>query len=107
MIARGQVSALGLLEGVREATYCRADGTVIESSSGRPELEAAGLSVHGALNALQASLPSLQGALTVAIDAEQGTVHFGQDGDGMLVVSTTNDANIGAVRLEMREALRG
>lgn len=99
------VAALGHLEGVREATLCALDGTVISSSNRRPELDAAAVSLHGALQALQAALPSLAWPVTVTMDAEEGTVHMAQADDAVLIVSTGTDANLGAVRLAMREAL--
>jgi predicted regulator of Ras-like GTPase activity (Roadblock/LC7/MglB family) len=106
MAGRGQVAALGRLDGVQEATLCGLDGTVIESSSSRPELTAAAVSLQAALSALQASLPGLASPVTVTIDAEQGSLHMTQTPKSILVVSTGNDANLGAVRLEMRDALR-
>ena len=106
MAVRGQVAALGRLEGVREATLCAQDGSVLESSASRPELNAAASSLQAALKSLQAHLPSLGPAATVTIDGEQGTLHVAQAADAILVVATGAEANIGAVRLEMREALR-
>jgi len=106
MVGRGYVAALGRLEGVREATLCAPDGTVLESSSKRPELDAAAVSLRDALEALRASLPSLGDAATLTVDAEEGTLHLAQAPDCVLVVSTSTEANLGAVRLEMREAMR-
>ena len=106
MAGRGQVAALGRLEGVREATLCMLDGSVIESSSNRPELNAAAASLHAAIRGLQAHLPALGPLATVTVDGEQGSLHLAQTPDAVLVVTTGTEANIGAVRLEMREAIR-
>jgi predicted regulator of Ras-like GTPase activity (Roadblock/LC7/MglB family) len=81
------------------------DGSVLQSSSKRPELDAAAASLQGALQALQSSLPELGAPATMTIDAEDGSLHMAQSGDALLIVSTGADANLGAVRLAMREAL--
>jgi predicted regulator of Ras-like GTPase activity (Roadblock/LC7/MglB family) len=99
------IVALGHLEGVREATLCSPDGTVLASSNTRPELDAAAVSLRGALQALQAALPALAQPVTVTMDAEDGTVHMAQTDDAVLIVSAGAEANLGAVRLAMREAL--
>jgi predicted regulator of Ras-like GTPase activity (Roadblock/LC7/MglB family) len=96
---------LGKLEGVQEATLCMLDGSVVASSSKRPELDAAAVSLHSALQALQVALPALAAPLTVTLDAEEGTVHMAQSDDAVLIASTGADANLGAVRLAIREAL--
>ena len=106
MTARGQMAVLGRLDGVREATLCSQDGTVLESSSGQPELSQAAMSLQAALDALQGALPNLGGPVTLTVDTSDGTLHMSQSAAGVLVVSTTSSANQGAVRLEMREALR-
>jgi predicted regulator of Ras-like GTPase activity (Roadblock/LC7/MglB family) len=106
MAGRGQVAALGRLEGVHEATLCAADGTVLESSSSRPELAAAALSLQAALASLQGRLQGFARPVTLTVDTEQGSLHLAQSGDAVLVVTTGTEANLGAVRLEMREALR-
>jgi predicted regulator of Ras-like GTPase activity (Roadblock/LC7/MglB family) len=79
---------------------------VIESSSSQPELNAAATSLQGVLRALSASLHSLTPPVTLTVDTEQGSLHLAQTEDTILVVATGTEANLGAVRLEMREALR-
>jgi len=106
VMARGQVAALGRLDGVQEATLCSPDGMVLESSSGSPELTQSAMSLQAALGALQGTLPNMGGPVTLTVDTPQGTLHLSQSSVGVLVVSTTSAANQGAVRLEMREALR-
>jgi predicted regulator of Ras-like GTPase activity (Roadblock/LC7/MglB family) len=106
MAGRGHVAALGRLEGVREATLCDLEGTVLESSSNRPELNAAAVSLQGVLAALSGSLHGLTSPVTLTVDTDQGSLHLAQAADAILVVSTGTEANLGAVRLEMREALR-
>ena len=106
MAGRSHVAALGRLEGVREATLCAADGTVLESSSSRPELTAAAVSLQAALTSLQGRLHGFAPPVTLTLDTEQGSLHLSQSGDSILVVSTGTEANLGAIRLEMREALR-
>lgn len=106
MAGRGQVAALGRLEGVREATLCDLEGMVLESSSSQPELNAAATSLQGVLRSLSASLHGLTPPVTLTVDTDQGSLHLAQTEDAILVVATGTEANLGAVRLEMREALR-
>jgi predicted regulator of Ras-like GTPase activity (Roadblock/LC7/MglB family) len=40
------------------------------------------------------------------VEGEGGALHMAQTNDSILILSTTNDANLGAVKLEMREALQ-
>jgi predicted regulator of Ras-like GTPase activity (Roadblock/LC7/MglB family) len=100
------VAAIGRLEGVYEATLCETDGTVIESSSNRPELNAAATSLVSAMQALETSLHVIGSPVTLTVDAEHGSLHLAQGRQAVLVVTTGTEANLGAVRLEMREALR-
>lgn len=106
MAGRGQVAALGRLEGVREATLCDQEGMVLESSSSRPELNAAAMSLHAALRILQGSLQGFASPVTLTVDTDEGSLHMTESGNTILVVATGTEANLGAVRLEMREALR-
>src|SRR5690348_9224195 len=105
MAEYGDVVMLGKLDGVREATLCSLDGSVVVSSSKRPELDAAAVSLHVALQALQVALPVLAAPVTLTLDAEEGTVHMAQTDDAVLIASTGADANLGALRLAIREAL--
>jgi len=106
MAGRGQVAALGRLEGVRESTLCTLDGVVLESSSAHPELDAAAVSLQSALSAMQGSVSGYTTPVTLTAETEEGALHLTLTKKSLLVVTTGSDANIGSVRLEMRDALK-
>jgi predicted regulator of Ras-like GTPase activity (Roadblock/LC7/MglB family) len=100
-----QVAALGRLDGVKEATLCRLDGTLIESSNAAPSLVAAASTIGAAVRALQGNLAELDSPVSLTIEGESGAIHLFQSSDSMLILATTGAANLGAVRLEVRAAL--
>ncbi len=106
MARSGHIAALGRLDGVIEATLCGPDGVVLESSSNQPELDAAAASLGKALDGLQASLPEFGAPLGITVDTEQGSLLATRFGRSTLVVATGADANLGAIRLEIRHTLQ-
>jgi predicted regulator of Ras-like GTPase activity (Roadblock/LC7/MglB family) len=99
------VTAITKLQGVRQATLCAADGPVLASSEAGTGLSSTALSLRTALDALQSTLPALQYPISLSIETASGTLYFSETAEAMIAVTTTAEANVGEVRLEIREAL--
>ena len=104
MSARKRIAALGGLDGVQEASLLGQDGSVIESSVDAPTLSSAASSLGSALRVLQRALPDLGAPVHLTLESENGALHVAQAGDSLIMLTTTRDANLGAVRLELRAA---
>jgi predicted regulator of Ras-like GTPase activity (Roadblock/LC7/MglB family) len=104
MSARKRIAALGGLSGVQEASLLNRDGSVIVSSVDAPSLSRAASSLGSALQALQRALPDLGAPMNLTLESENGALHVAQAGDALIMLTTTREANLGAVRLELREA---
>jgi predicted regulator of Ras-like GTPase activity (Roadblock/LC7/MglB family) len=102
MNAAEQIAALSKIDGVKEATLCHLDGTLIESSSPAPSLISAASTIGAAVHALQGSLGGLASPVTVTVEGESGAIHLFQSSESLLILATTSEANLGAVRLEVR-----
>jgi predicted regulator of Ras-like GTPase activity (Roadblock/LC7/MglB family) len=106
MSAKKHVAVLGGLDGVIEASLLTLDGSVVESSADSPALPSAAVRLGSALSALKSAIPDLGEPVSLTIEGERGALHLSRVGESLLVLSTTPDANLGAVRLELREAVR-
>ncbi len=104
MSARKRIAALGGLDGVQEASLLNQDGTVIESSVDAPSLSNAASSLGSALRVLQRALPDLGAPMHLTLESENGALHVAQAGDALIMLTTSPQANLGAVRLELRAA---
>jgi predicted regulator of Ras-like GTPase activity (Roadblock/LC7/MglB family) len=100
------VSALQRVQGVREVALCTAEGAVLSSSDGGARLGATATSLSTALDALQTTLAGLQYPISLSVDTANGSLYFSQTSQLMVVVTTTSEANVGEVRMEIREALQ-
>lgn len=100
-----QISALQRLQGVRAVALCAADGSVLAGSEGGESLNSTATSLRTALDALQTTLAGLRYPMTLSVDTASGSLYFSQTAQSMIVVTTTSEANVGEVRLEIREAL--
>jgi predicted regulator of Ras-like GTPase activity (Roadblock/LC7/MglB family) len=107
MASSRQLGALQRLQGVRDVALCAADGTVLGSSDGGERLSSTATSLRTALDALQTTVAGLQFPISLSVDTANGSLYFSQTAQSMIVVTTTPEANVGEVRLEIREALQG
>jgi predicted regulator of Ras-like GTPase activity (Roadblock/LC7/MglB family) len=101
-----RVEDLGSMDGVSEATLCGSDGTFVSSSASQPRLGIVASDLRLAVQAIQGAMPDLGAPMTLTVEGENGALHMAQTPASILILSTTNDANLGAVKMEMREALQ-
>jgi predicted regulator of Ras-like GTPase activity (Roadblock/LC7/MglB family) len=106
MAGKREVDAIGRLDGVTEATLCGHDGGVLESSSANPRLGTVAANLERALHGVRSSLPGFAGAMSLAIEADEGALQFTLLDDATLIVSTEAETNLGVLRMEIREALQ-
>ncbi|MGH2344042.1 MAG: hypothetical protein ACRDG4_02375 [Chloroflexota bacterium] len=106
MAGKREIDVIGRLDGVTEATLCGPDGEILESSSANPKLGAVAGNLDRALRGVRSSLPALAGAISLAIEADEGALHLTQLPDATLIVSTEPDTNLGVLRLEIRQVLQ-
>jgi predicted regulator of Ras-like GTPase activity (Roadblock/LC7/MglB family) len=106
MSAKKRIAALSGLDGVREVSLIGRDGDVLESSADAATLADAAPRLGQALQALQMALPGLGAPMSLTLEAENGALHVAQAGESLLLLTTTREANLGAVRLELREAVQ-
>jgi len=100
------LSALGSIQGVREASLVTMTGSTAVSSGDSPTLGDVAAGVTALLNQLQGVLPDLGDPLTVTLEGDHGALMLSKVGGKVLVLTTAPDANLGAVRLEMRDVLQ-
>ena len=78
---------------------------MIESSVDAPTLSSAVPSLDSALRVLQHALPGLGAPMHLTLESENGALHAAQAGDALIMLTTSRDANLGTVRLELRAAV--
>jgi predicted regulator of Ras-like GTPase activity (Roadblock/LC7/MglB family) len=105
MSVSDRVTELGSIDGVNEATLCGADGEFVSSSATQPRLGIVAGELRQVMLGIQGVIPDLRAPLNVTVEGDHGALHLAATPRSILILSTTNDANLGAVRMEMREAL--